>query len=115
MKTLFSLKTANAVHSSIKLTNAGGAGMVRRGVLAPENLREYRAKALVDEGSVRLVISEQIAQRLGLRILRQQGVEYDDGRRETVGVTEAILIECNGRRTSDEALVTGNSILIGRV
>ncbi|MGB3296364.1 MAG: hypothetical protein WBB01_25540 [Phormidesmis sp.] len=32
-----------------------------------------------------------------------------------MGVTEAILIECEGRRTTEDALVVGNGILIGRV
>ena len=115
MKTLFSKETMGAVYSDITLMNAIDEGMVSRGVLSPKHLRQHTENALVDTGSVHLVISEQIAQDLGLRILGQQGVEYADGRRETVGVTEAILIECKGRRTSDEALVTGNGILIGQV
>lgn len=104
-----------AVFSDITLTNAIDEGMVSRGVLAPKHLRQHTEAALVDTKSVHLVISEQIAQDLGLRILGQQGVEHADGRREAVGVTEAILIECEGRQTTDEALVTGNGILIGQV
>ncbi|MEO0771031.1 MAG: clan AA aspartic protease, partial [Cyanobacteria bacterium J06649_4] len=69
----------------------------------------------VDTGAVHLVISEQIAQKLGLQILDQQGVEFADGRTETVGVTEGILIECEGRQTTEDALVVGNGILIGQV
>lgn len=115
MKTLFLPETMGAVYSSIKLTNANDEAMVGRGVLAPKHLRQHEEEGLVDSGAVHLVLSERIAQELGLRILRQQGVEYADGRRETVGVTEGILIECQGGRTVDEALVTGNGILIGQV
>ncbi|MEM9948569.1 MAG: aspartyl protease family protein [Cyanobacteria bacterium P01_D01_bin.36] len=115
MSTLSIQDSMGAVSSSITLTNAIDEGMVSRGVLAPKHLRQHTEEALVDTGSVHLVISEQIAQSLGLRILGQQGVEYADGRRVTVGVTEAILIECEGRQTTDEALVTGNGILIGQV
>lgn len=104
-----------AVYSTIKLTNATDAAMIRRGVLAPKHLRHHEEPGLVDTGAVHLVISEYIAQKLGLQILDQQGVEFADGRKETVGVTEGILIECEGRRTTEDALVVGNGILIGQV
>jgi len=78
-------------------------------------LRQHEEKALVDTGAVYLVISQQIAQKLGLQILDHQGIEFADGRKETVGVTEAILIECEGRRTTEDALVVGNGISIGQV
>ena len=115
MQTLFSDNSMGAVYADIKLTNAADEAMVSRGVLAPKHLRQHEETALVDTGAVHLIISEQIAQKLGLRILDQQGVEYADGRRETVGVTEAILLECEGRRTTEDALVVGSGILIGQV
>lgn len=104
-----------AVYSTSKLTSATDEAMISRGVLAPQHLRQHEEKALVDTGAVHLVISQQIAQKLGLRILDHQGVEFADGRKETVGVTEAILIECEGRRTTEDALVVGKGILIGQV
>lgn len=76
---------------------------------------QHEEKALVDTGAVHVVISQQISQKLGLQILNHQGVKFADGRKETVGVTQAILIECEGRRTIEDALVVGNSILIGQV
>ena len=115
MQTLFSKDSMGAVYSNIKLTNAIDEGMVSRGVLAPKHLRQHEETALVDTGAVHLVISEQIAQKLGLRILDRQGVEFADGRKETVGVTEAIVVECEGRRTIEDALVVGNGVLIGQV
>ena len=115
MKTLFSKETMGAVYSDITLTNAIDEGIVSRGVLSPKHLRQHTENALVDTGAVHPVISERIAQELGLRILGQQGVEYADGRRETVGITEGLIIKCEGRQTFDEAVVTGNGILIGQV
>lgn len=56
-----------------------------------------------------------MVQQLGLRIIGQQLVKYADGRQETAGVTEAILIEIEGRRTTEDALVTGDEVLIGQV
>lgn len=102
MKALLSKDSIGAVWSDVTLTNAIDEGMVSRGVSAPKHLRQHTENALVDTGSVHLVISAQIAKDLGLRTLGQQGVEYADGRRETVGVTEAVLIECEGRQTTFE-------------
>ncbi|MCC5619698.1 hypothetical protein LC605_32675 [Nostoc sp. CHAB 5836] len=61
------------------------------------------------------MISEEIVQKLGLRIRGQQKAKYADGREGLVGVTEALLIECEGRQTTEDALVTGDAVLIGQV
>lgn len=109
------LKNMGAVWTQVKLTNAVDDELVRRGLLAPRLLREIEAKGLVDTGAVNLVIPAEIAQQLGLRILGQQLVKYADSRQETVGVTGPVMVECEGRQTIDEALVTGDEVLIGQV
>lgn len=109
------LKNMGAVWTQVKLTNAVDDELVRRGLLAPRLLREIEAKGLVDTGAVNLVIPAEIAQQLGLRILGQQLVKYADSRQETVGVTGPVMVECEGRKTIDEALVTGDEVLIGQV
>jgi len=40
---------------------------------------------------------------------------YADGREEPVGVTGPLMVECEGQGTIDEALVTGDEVLIGQV
>ncbi|WP_229551429.1 hypothetical protein [Nostoc sp. CHAB 5836] len=50
-----------------------------------------------------------------MRIRGQQKAKYADGREGLVGVTEALLIECEGRQTTEDALVTGDAVLIGQV
>ncbi len=104
-----------AVHTTVKLTNAGDESMVSRGVLAPRHLREYQGQALVDTGAVMLVIPQRVVDQLGLRIRGQQVARFANGVEELVGITEPILIECEGRMTADEALVVGDEILIGQV
>lgn len=54
-----------------------------------------------------------VVHQLGLAIAENQ-VEYADGRQDVVGVTEAIEISINGRRTLDEALVLGDEVIIGQ-
>lgn len=43
----------------------------------------------------------------------QRGAEYADGRKESVGVTEPLIVEFLRRDTLEEALVLGDEVLIG--
>jgi len=103
------------VRTPVKLTNAIDQALVSRGLLAPKLLRELETEALVDTGCTYLVIPEKIAEALGLRIIAQQMAQFADGREATVGVTEVIRLECAGRQTTEDALVTGDLVLIGQV
>lgn len=104
-----------AVHVKVKLTNAIDEALVNRGLLAPGLLREYETQGLVDTGAVSLVIPALMVEQLGLRIRGQRVAQYANGSEEAVGVTEPIIIECEGRETVAEALVVGNEVLIGQV
>ncbi|HEY9811377.1 MAG TPA: retroviral-like aspartic protease family protein [Halomicronema sp.] len=104
-----------AVRTKIKLTNAIDEELVNRGLLAPHLLRECEVEALVDTDAVYLVIPERIVQQLGLRIRSQQQVKYADGRQDVIGVTSALIIQCEGRETTEDAVVTGDEVLIGQV
>lgn len=103
------------VRAKVKLTNEVDEELVRRGLLAPNLLRECETEALVDTGATYLVIPAEMAQQLGLRIRQQRIAKYADGREEAVGVTGSVLIECQGRQTIEEALVVGDEVLIGQV
>jgi clan AA aspartic protease len=109
------VETMGAIRTQVKLTNAVDDELVRRGLLAPRLLRECETEGLIDTGAVNLVIPSEIVEQLGLRILSQQLVKYADGRKETVGVTGPVIIECEGRKTIEDALVTGDEVLIGQV
>ncbi|MBW4679375.1 MAG: retroviral-like aspartic protease family protein [Microcoleus vaginatus WJT46-NPBG5] len=104
-----------AVRIQVKLTNAIDEALVSRGLLAPDLLRECETPALVDTGALSLVIPAKMVERLGLRIRGQRMVQYADGREEIVGATEPIIIDCQGRQTVGEALITGDEVLIGQV
>lgn len=104
-----------AVRIQVKLTNAIDEALVSRGLLAPDLLRECDTPALVDTGALSLVIPARMVGRLGLRIRGQRMVQYADGREESVGATEPVIIDCQGRQTVGEALVTGDEVLIGQV
>ncbi|GAA6615426.1 aspartyl protease family protein [Scytonema sp. NUACC26] len=104
-----------AVRVRVKLTNAIDEAMISRGVLAPHLLRECETEALVDTGALTLVLPMQVVEQLGLRIRGKQVARYANGLEETVGVTEPVLIECQGRETADEGLVVGDEVMLGQV
>jgi clan AA aspartic protease len=103
-----------AVRIKVKLTNAIDEALVSRGMLNPDMLRVCETEALVDTGAVRTVLPMSIVQQLGLRIRGQQVAEYANGMEESIGVTEPVILELEGRETTEATLVTGNTVLIGQ-
>jgi len=108
------LPAMGEVRVKAKLTNAADEALVRRGMLEPAQIRTCEADALVDTGATRTVLPPDIVARLGLGIRRRAVVVYADGRRETVGLTEPVIVELAARDTVDEAMVLGDDVLIGQ-
>ncbi len=104
-----------AVRVKIQLKNAIDEELVNRGLLAPNLLRQLEIEGLVDTGAVGLVIPQRVVEELGLRIRGEKIFQRKNGSKESIGTTEAIIIEYEGRETVNEALVVGNEVLIGRV
>ena len=102
------------VRTIVRLTNATDQVLARRGELAADEVHTYTADALVDTGAVRTVLPPHVADQLGLAIRGQRMVELTDGRKENVGVTEAVEIDINGRNTIEDALVLGDEVIIGQ-
>jgi len=107
-------KNMGAVRVNVKLTNAIDEGLVNRGLLNPNLVRVYEAEAVIDTGAVRTAIPVEVCEHLGLRIRSQEIAKYADGRQETVGLTEPIIIEIEGRETIEAAMVLGDIVLIGQ-
>ncbi len=97
-----------------KLTNAVDEGLMRRGLLRPEGVRTCDVEALVDTGAVRTVLPADVVATLGLETRGHEVSRYADGRRETVGITEPLLVQLEGRETVEEALMLGDEVLIGQ-
>lgn len=102
------------IRVKVKITNAVDDTLARAGQLAPEQVRSYDADAMVDTGAVRTVIPAHVMQRLGVRERGQRVAEYADGRKESVMITGALIIDILGRDTVEEALVLGDEVLIGQ-
>ena len=97
-----------------KLTNAIDEGLVRRGMLKPEQVRTYEADALLDTGAVRCVLPPHVVEQLGVAIVDKRVAEYADGRLEAVDLTEGVAVEIMGRPALEEAMVLGDEVLIGQ-
>jgi len=102
------------VRTPVRLVNAIDEALVRRGMLAPDQVRSCEIIGLVDTGAVRTVLPQQIAARLGLGLRGQRVARYADGRTEAVSVTEPLVVELLGRDTLEEAMILGDEVLIGQ-
>ncbi len=102
------------VRVKVKLTNAVDEALMRRGQITSDQVRRYEADAMVDTGAVRTVIPAHVVEKLDLQIRGNRVAEFADGRKEAVGVTEAIIIDLLDRDTLEEALVLGDEVLIGQ-
>lgn len=103
------------VRVTVKLTNAIDEGLISRGLLAPNLLRECQTLALVSTEALTLVIPPEIVEQLGLRLQGRQTDYSVNGYGQTISVTEPVTIICFGRQTTVEALVAGDEVLIGQV
>jgi clan AA aspartic protease len=102
------------VRVTVRLTNATDEALVRRGMLTADQVRTCEADALVDTGAVRTILPRHLADRLGLGVRGQLTAAFADGRTETVSLTGPLLVELQGRDTTDEALIVGDEVLIGQ-
>ncbi len=102
------------IRVKVRLTNSMDEALHRRGQLAADKVRFYDADAMVDTGAVRTVIPSHVLQQIGAQVRGQRVAEYADGRKETVDMSESIIVDILGRDTADEALILGDEVLIGQ-
>jgi len=102
------------IRVKVTMTNSMDEALARRGQLPADKIRVYEADAMVDTGAVRSVIPAHVMERLGVQERARRVAEYADGRKESVAVTESIIISILGRDTLEEALVLGDEVLIGQ-
>lgn len=102
------------VRVKVRLINAVDEALVRRGQLAPNQVRVYETEALIDTGFVRCALPPFVADQLGLARVARYMAQYADGRLEEADLTEGFVLEIMGRRTTEEALLLGDEVLIGQ-
>jgi clan AA aspartic protease len=105
------------VHAQIKITNAGDLGLVRRNLMAKEDVRSINLNAIVDKSFYMMAINETVKEQLGLTVVDKQKAQLADSSVLELEVVGPIEIRFANRRTVCEAIVLpGNSeILLGAI
>lgn len=75
------LDTMGEVRTIAKLSNAIDEALVRRGQIRSEQVRTYRADALVDTSALRTVLPVHVVQQLGLAITASESQNTPTGGR----------------------------------
>lgn len=100
------------MRTEVTLTNAIDEVLARRGEMGSEKVLRFRVPAMIDSGCAQNFLPAGIVEVLGLGIMGQRTVEVC-GRRVALPVTDAVVIEIDGRSTIEDALVYGNEVTIG--
>ena len=102
------------VRTKVKLFNNADANAAAEGRLSSESVRVVEADAMVDTGAVRSCIPASLLERLGIKPYDHVTVELADGRKSDVGIADGVRFEIMQRRSSDDALILGDEVLIGQ-
>ena len=100
------------VRIKVKLFNNADANAAAEGRLAAAKVRMVEADAMVDTGAVRSCIPALLLEELGIRPYDRVTVELADGRKSDVGLADGVRFEIMERRSSDDALILGDEVLI---
>jgi clan AA aspartic protease len=105
------------VFAEITLTNVYDCGKAQEGLIKPEDVRSATVTAIVDTGSINLVITEELCQKLGLMIKGEKIAHIANGERISCKVTDAVEIRWKDRDTVVPALVIpgAEKILLGAI
>jgi clan AA aspartic protease len=102
------------VRVKVRITNSADAQAAQAGKLAPDKVRSIESDALVDTGAVRSCVPAPLLERIGISAYEHRIVEYADGRKDSVGIADGIRFEIMHRKSSDDALMLGDEVLIGQ-
>jgi clan AA aspartic protease len=96
------------------LRNAREYVLARHGHLAADQVHTYESPhALVDTGALHVVLPPHVAEQLGLLLMGYTGATMADGRLVEGEMSEPVTIELMRRQISINALILGQTILLG--
>ena len=103
------------VYETIILKNAADVADVERGLMPEEDIRETTVDALVDTGAFTIIISEEVREKLELRIRGTREVTLANDKKEVCKVTEPVEIHWKNRDVTLPAIVSSGwgKILLG--
>jgi clan AA aspartic protease len=103
------------VHTEITLKNVKDEGNAQRGFIKTEDIRAATVTAVVDTGSMNLVITEELCQELGLGIKDEKTALIANGQRVICKMTDAVEVHWKDRFTILSAMVIpgAQKVLLG--
>ena len=103
------------VYADLILRNSADVINAGNGLINDSEIREITGRAMVDTGSTTLMISEEIREKLGLKVKRLKDVNLANDFTETAKVTEPVDIIWKDRETTCRALVLSGwgDVLLG--
>ena len=105
------------VHAEIILKNLYDGEKAGEGRIKAEEVRTAAVTAVVDTGSLNLVITEELRQKLGLAVKDEKIAHIANGQRVSCKVTDAVEVHWKNRSTVVPALVIpgAEKILLGAI
>jgi clan AA aspartic protease len=103
------------VYEEITLKNVEDAGNARGGFIRPENIRTATVTAVVDTGSMHLVITEELREKLGLGIREEKTAHIANGQSVPCKMTDAVEVHWKDREMTLPAMVISGAqkVLLG--
>ena len=90
---------------SAKLENAGDRVAFEQGYHDESGIRHTEVRGIVDNGTVTLILPQNVVERLGLKTRRTVVVTYADDRKEERPVAGPVTIEIGDRFMSTDCIV----------
>ena len=105
------------VYAEITLKNVMDEGKAQAGFIKVEDIRTATVTAVVDTGSMNLVITEELRQKLGLNIKGEKPARVANGQRVTCQVTDAVEVHWKNRDMVLPAVVIPGAevVLLGAI
>jgi clan AA aspartic protease len=104
-------------YAEITLKNTADTANVRAGHLKEQDIRSATVTAVVDTGSMTLVITEELFKTLGLSTVGERIARTASGQRLACKVTEPVDIHWKDRSSSQRAVVIpgAETVLLGAI
>ena len=105
------------VYAEVTLKNVKDEGLAQNGLIKPEDIRIATVSAVVDTGSMNLVITEELFQKLGLAVRGEKVALVANGQRVNCKMTEAIEVQWKNRFMILPAMVIpgAQKVLLGAI
>jgi len=93
------------VQTEITLKNLYDNRDAQKGYIKPEDVRTETVTAIADTGSMYLVITEELRQKLGLEVKEERTAHIANGQQIISKITESVEIHWKDRETALPAMV----------